>query len=98
MTPRHFALLGVLLALAGCTTADTADKPTGVSTTTSTRGSSSATITQDGGSSAMTRRVIRRGPNSQTITQEQGGNRTTIRQSVEEDDTEELDELEGDDW
>ena len=82
MTPRHFALLGVLLALAGCTTADTADKPTSASITTSTQDGSSATITQDdGGSSAMTRRVIRRGPNSQTIIQSQGGNTAVVTQN-----------------
>ena len=81
MKPHHLAMLGILLALAGCTTANTADTSTGVSSTTSTQGSSTATITQDGGSSPTVRRVIRRGPNSQTIIQSQGGNSATITQN-----------------
>ena len=81
MKPQYLAKLGVMLALAGCTTANTADTSTGASTTTSTQGSSTATITQDGGSSPATRRVIRRGPNSQTIIQQQGGNRAVITQN-----------------
>ena len=81
MRPHHFATLGVLLALAGCTTANTADTSTGVSSTTSTQGSSTATITQEGGTPPASRRVIRRGPNSQTIIQEQGGNRAVITQN-----------------
>jgi hypothetical protein len=77
MKPRHFAVLGVLLAQAGCTVANTAD-----TSTTSTQGNSTATIAQDeGGSKTMTRRVIRRGPNSQTIVQQQGGNRAVITQN-----------------
>ena len=81
MKPHHLALLATVLAVAGCTTANTADTSTGVSSTTSTQGSSTATITQDGGSSPATRRVIRRGPNSQTIIQQQGGNTATVTQN-----------------
>ena len=92
MKPHYLAMLAMAVA-ASAGLAEAAE-----STSVYRQGNSSATITQDDdGSSATTRRLIRRGPNSQTITQEQGGNRTTIRQS-EEEVTEELDELEGDDW
>jgi hypothetical protein len=78
MKPQYLAMLGVMLAMAGCTTANTTNKSTSVHR----QGSSTATITQDdGGSSPTTRRVIRRGPNSQTIIQEQGGNRVSITQN-----------------
>ena len=76
MKPHHLALLATVLAVAGCTTANTAD-----TSTTSTQGSSSATISQDGGTSPTLRRVIRRGPNSQTIIQSQGGNSAVITQN-----------------
>ena len=94
MKPHHLAMLATVLAVAGCTAGSTAD----TSTSVYHQGNSTATITQDGGgSSSMTRRVIRRGPNSQTIVQQQGGNSVTIRQGVDQD-REVLDELEGDGW
>ncbi len=80
MKPRHLALLGAVLALAGCTTANTADTSTGGSTMMSTQGSSTATITQSGGGSTMTRRTVD-GPDGQTIIQSQGGNRAVVTQS-----------------
>jgi hypothetical protein len=93
MKPQYLAMVAVVVAaLVGLAKA-------AESTRVYRQGNSTATITQDdGGSSTTKRRLIRRGPNSQTITQEQGGNRATIRQSVDEGDTEELEELEGDDW
>ena len=94
MKPHRLAVLAAVLGVAGCTAGNTADTSTSA---TSTQGRSTATITQEGGSSPMIRRVIRRGPNSQTIVQQQGGNSVTIRQGVDQD-TEDLDELEGDDW
>jgi hypothetical protein len=98
MKPHHLALLATVLAVAGCTAGNTAGTSTSVSSTTSTQGRSTATIAQDDdGSSPMVRRVIRRDPNSQTIVQQQGGNSVTIRQGVDED-TEDLEELEDDDW
>ena len=77
MKPHHLVMLATVLAVAGCTTANTHPESASVYR----QGSSTATISQDGGGSPTTRRVIRRGPNSQTIIQQQGGNSAVITQN-----------------
>ena len=79
----HLAMLAVALAAsAGLAAAEE-------TTRVYRQGNSTATITQSGGGSTMTRRTVH-GPDSQTIIQRQAGSRVTVRQSVDEGDAEDL--------
>ena len=79
MKLHHFAMLALgIAASAGWAQAEE-------TTRVYRQGNSSATITQSGGGSTMTRRTVH-GPDSQTIMQRQGGGRAVVRQSVDEDE------------
>jgi hypothetical protein len=74
MKLHHFAMLALgITAWAGWAQAEE-------TTRVYRQGNSSATITQSGGGSTMTRRTVH-GPDSQTIIQRQGGNSAVVTQS-----------------
>ena len=83
MKLHHLAMLAVAVAASAGSAA--AEETTRVYR----QGNSTATITQSGGGSTMTRRTVH-GPDSQTIMQRQGGSSVTVRQSVDEDETKDL--------
>ena len=83
MKLHHFAMLALgIAASAGWAQAEE-------TTRVYRQGNSTATITQSGGGSTMTRRTVH-GPDSQTIIQKQGGSSAVVRQSVDESDAEAL--------
>ena len=83
MKSHHLAMLAMAItASAGLAAAEE-------TTQVYRQGNSTATITQSGGGSTMTRRTVH-GPDSQTIIQKQGGSSVTVRQSVNEGDADDL--------
>ena len=78
MKLHHLAMLAMALAAsAGLAQAEE-------TTRVYRQGNSTATITQSGGGSTMTRRTVH-GPDGQTIIQRQGGNRAVVTQSSRSD-------------
>ena len=74
MKSHHLAILAMAItASAGLAAAEE-------TTQVYRQGNSTATITQSGGGSTMTRRTVD-GPDGQTIIQSQGGNRAVVTQS-----------------